>query len=154
MTYKLGAASRRRLALVHPDLQTWVNHLITITPVDFSVMETLRTLARQQELLAAGATHTLNSRHLTGHAADLGAYVGGSVRWDMNLYYQLADAGIQACRDTGVPIRWGGAWARLDRAQGRSAAELVAAYTSARRSQGRKAFIDGPHFELPATLYP
>jgi peptidoglycan L-alanyl-D-glutamate endopeptidase CwlK len=35
----------------------------------------MRTLERQKQLLAAKATKTLNSRHLTGHAIDVVPYI-------------------------------------------------------------------------------
>jgi peptidoglycan L-alanyl-D-glutamate endopeptidase CwlK len=94
----------------------------------------------------------MNSRHITGHAVDLAAWVG-EIRWDMGLYYQIADAAIAVCKEHGHTIRWGGAWTRLDLTK-QSASALVQQYATARQSQGRKAFIDAPHFELPATLYP
>ena len=81
MQYSLGERSRQRLEGVHHDLVRVVERAIQITPVDFTVLEGLRTIQRQQQLLAAGATTTLKSRHLTGHAVDLGAFVGGEVRW-------------------------------------------------------------------------
>lgn len=139
------------MAGIHGDLEAWVRRLIQITPVDFVVLEGLRTLERQAQLIASGASQTFKSRHLTGHAVDLGAWVG-TVRWDMGLYYQIADAGRQACLETGIPIRWGGAWARLETSA--SAADLVADYAADCRKAGRSAFIDAPHFELPAARYP
>ena len=71
MSYALGERSRQRLACVHPDLVKVVERAIQITPVDFTVLEGRRTKERQAELLKAGATTTMNSRHLTGHAVDL-----------------------------------------------------------------------------------
>ena len=127
MSYALGECSRQRLEGVHPDLVQVVERAIQITPVDFTVLEGLRTIQRQQELLASGATTTLKSRHLTGHAVDLGALVGGKVRWDWPLYHKIAAAVKQAAKEVGVPIEWGGDW---------------------------KTFKDGPHYQLPWRAYP
>ena len=127
MSYALGERSRQRLEGVHPDLVQVVERAIQITPVDFTVLEGLRTIQRQQELLASGATTTLKSRHLTGHAVDLGALVGGKVRWDWPLYHKIAAAVKQAAKEVGVPIEWGGDW---------------------------KTFKDGPHYQLPWKAYP
>ena len=127
MSYALGERSRQRLEGVHPDLVQVVERAIQITPVDFTVLEGLRTIQRQQELLASGATTTLKSRHLTGHAVDLGALVGGKVRWDWPLYHKIAAAVKQAAKEVGVPIEWGGDW---------------------------KTFKDGPHYQLPWRAYP
>lgn len=141
--FVLSARSLSRLQGVHPDLVRVVKRAITITEVDFSVLEGLRTAARQRELVAAGASKTMNSRHLTGHAVDLGAYVAGAVRWDWNLYFPIAKAMRQASIELGIPIRWGGAWKEL--------ASLPETITSANLS---RTFPDGPHFELPSKNYP
>lgn len=127
MTFKLGEKSRERLIGVHPDLTRVVERAIEITTVDFTVLEGLRTKERQEQLLKSGATTTLKSRHLTGHAVDLGAFVGGEVRWDWPLYYKIAAAVKQAAKEVGVPIEWGGSW---------------------------KSFPDGPHYQLPWDKYP
>lgn len=150
--FTLSARSLKNLQGVHPDLVRVVKHAITETPIDFVVIEGLRTMKRQQELVAAGASQTMNSRHITGHAVDLAAWVG-EIRWDMGLYYQIAATVQKVSRYAGVPIRWGGAWVRLDTAT-KTPAQLVADYVASRRGSGKKAFVDGPHFELPAGIYP
>lgn len=127
MGFQLGLRSKDRLKGVHPDLVHIVLHAITITPVDFTVLEGIRTLARQKQLYAQRATRTMKSRHLTGHAVDLGAWVGGTVRWDWPLYDRIAITMKQAAFDLNIPIEWGGDW---------------------------KSFKDGPHFQLPWKEYP
>lgn len=127
MTYKLGPTSLLRLQDVHPDLVKVVERAIELTEIDFTVLEGRRTKERQAELLKAGATTTMNSRHLTGHAVDLGALVGGKVRWDWPLYYKIADAMKAASAERGIPVEWGGDW---------------------------KKFKDGPHWQLPHKEYP
>lgn len=127
MTFKLGSRSLQRLQGVHPDLVRVVKRAISITEVDFTVLEGLRTIQRQRQLVASGASQTLNSRHLTGHAVDLGAFVGNTVRWDWPLYHKIAAAMKEAAKQENVTIKWGGDWKR---------------------------FKDGPHFQLPFRLYP
>ena len=152
MSYTLSARSLGNLKGVHPDLVRFVKLLITETPVDFVVIEGLRTMKRQQELVASGASQTMNSRHITGHAVDLAAWVG-EIRGDMGLYYQIAATVQKVSRYTGIPIRWGGCWVRLDTAT-KTPAQLVAEYVASRKLAGKKAFIDAPHWELPAGSYP
>lgn len=153
MTYRLSARSLSRLEGVHPDLRAVVELAITRTPVDFTVLEGLRDAARQQQLVASGASQTLNSRHLTGHAVDLGAVVGGEVRWDWTLYYRIANAMADAACALDIPLRWGGCWdVRLNEISDPQSASND--YVARRRAAGRRAFIDGPHFELPADAYP
>lgn len=126
MAFKLGLRSAAKLAGVHPDLVKIVQRAIQLTDVDFVVTEGLRTQERQAALYIKGATTTMNSRHLTGHAIDLAAMVGNEVRWDWPLYHKLAKAMKQAALELNVLIIWGGDW---------------------------RTFKDGPHFELDRRVY-
>ena len=58
--------------------------------------------------MKSGASQTMRSRHITGHAVDLGAYVAGQVRWDWPLYHKIADTMKKAAEECNVPIEWGG----------------------------------------------
>lgn len=127
MTYRLSQRSRDRMKGVHPHLVAVVELAIQLSGVDFTITEGLRTPARQKELVKAGASRTQNSRHLTGHAIDVAAWVDGTVRWDWPLYPKIAAAFKQAARELNTPIIWGGDWQRLR---------------------------DGPHFELDRKAYP
>ena len=125
--YKLGPRSQSRLKGVHPDLVKVVERAIEITTVDFTVLEGLRDPARQKTLMESGASQTLNSRHITGHAVDLGAWVDNQVDWSWPLYYKIAAAMKEAAKELNVAIVWGGDWSR---------------------------FKDGPHYELDRRKYP
>jgi peptidoglycan L-alanyl-D-glutamate endopeptidase CwlK len=125
--FTLSTRSLNHLEGVHPDLVRVVKLAIQSSEIDFVVLEGLRSKARQTQLLKAGASQTMNSRHITGHAVDLGACVGKEVRWDWPLYHKIAKAVKQAATDLNVPIVWGGDW---------------------------KSFRDGPHFELNRSKYP
>ncbi len=154
MGFVLGTRSLQRLKGVHPDLVKVVKRAIQLTGIDFTVLEGLRTVERQRELVRTGASQTLNSRHITGHAVDLGAFVAGAVQWEWRLYPQIADAVRRAAIETSVPVRWGGGWFLLNDCTSLRSIELkVGAYTAERKAQKRPAFLDGPHFELPANLY-
>ncbi len=127
MTFSYSVRSRSNLKGLHPDLLRVAERAIKITSVDFVITEGMRTVTRQKELFKAGATRTMNSRHLTGHALDVAAWVAGGVRWDWPLYAKIAAAFKQAALELDVPIIWGGDW---------------------------KSFRDGPHFELDRRKYP
>jgi len=127
MAFAFGARSRARLTGVHPDLVRVVELALTYSPHDFTITEGLRSVARQRELKAAGASQTMNSRHITGHAIDFAVLVGGKVRWDWPLYGQVAVAFKRAAKELNVPIIWGGDW---------------------------KSLRDGPHVELDRRKYP
>ena len=128
----LNTRSERNLQGVHDDLVRVVRRAAEIIStrhdtLGFVVTEGVRNQDRQTQLVKVGASRTMSSRHLTGHAVDLAATVAGSVRWDWPLYHQLAAAMKQAAQELGVAMVWGGDW---------------------------KSFKDGPHFELDRRVYP
>ena len=152
--FNLSARSRSRLEGVHPDLSAVVHRAIELTKVDFGVTQGVRTLAQQEANVAAGKSQTMKSKHLIqddgySHAVDVVAYVGPDVSWELNLYDDICDAFAQAAREIEVPIKWGAAWSEGDiRSYPGSAEDAMMAYVDLRRSQGRRPFIDAPHFEL------
>jgi len=130
MSITLGQRSLSRLEGVHPDLVRVVKKAAAMSPLDFTVLEGLRTLDRQKQLIAAGASSLkdpMRSRHVTGHAVDIAPMIGGTVRWDWPLYHQLAAVVKDAAKAENAPIQWGGDW---------------------------RTFKDGPHWELPWKQYP
>lgn len=164
--FSLGSKSRKALEGVHPDLVRVVERAIQITEVDFRVLEGLRTKERQYKLVRSGASRTMESRHLVGpdgfgHAVDLVPVIDFDgdgdldLRWDWPLSYKVAEAMRQACLELKVPVRWGGVWDRT--LAGLNAGKVeddVGDYVARRRAKGLRAFIDGPHFELPIAKYP
>ncbi len=133
MGYKLGKRSLSNLNGVHPDLVKVVKRAIELTECDFTIIEGLRTKERQAQLLKEKKTTTSNSRHLTGHAVDLAAWVApegsakSTVSWDWKHYYIIEKAVKQAAKELNIPIQWGGDW---------------------------KTFKDAPHWQLPFNKYP
>jgi peptidoglycan L-alanyl-D-glutamate endopeptidase CwlK len=116
-----------RLNTVHPDLAAVVRLAATyITEFDLLVVEGARTLAKQKEYVAKGASRTLNSKHLPGpdgyaRAVDLAPQFGRQARWDWPLFTRINNAMQLAAQYKGTAIVWGGHWRK---------------------------FPDGPHFEL------
>jgi uncharacterized protein YcbK (DUF882 family) len=82
MAYRLSKRSLDRLQGVRPELVDVVKRAIEITKVDFAVTEGVRTVARQKELVAKGASQTMESKHIEGRAVDLVAYIGSRISWD------------------------------------------------------------------------
>lgn len=154
MSFKLGSKSLHELDGVHPDLVAVTKRAIELTVQDFAVHDGIRTLDEQKKLVASGASQTLDSRHITGHAVDLVPVINGKLRWEWEPIYKIADAVRLAARELGIPIRWGGAWDISLTTSSDSPEDLVADYSARRRQAGKKAFIDGPHFELPKDAYP
>jgi peptidoglycan L-alanyl-D-glutamate endopeptidase CwlK len=128
MTRKYSQRSLKNLNGIHPDLRKVIDRALQDSPLDFVVIEGLRTRERQKQLVASGASKTLNSRHLTGHAVDL-VPIGpnGKAAFDWPLYDRLGPAVKEAAAREGVALVWGGDWPK---------------------------FKDGPHFELDRRVYP
>jgi len=148
MSYKLGERSKQKLEGVDERMQAVVRSAIGQSKQDFSVICGLRTIEEQRALVAKGASQTMKSKHIDGHAVDLAAYVDG-IRWELNLYDEIADAMKAAAIECGVPIRWGAAWHIDDIGTWQGKMEdAMTTYIDLRRSQGKRPFIDGPHFEL------
>ena len=109
------------------DLVRVVEQAIKLTAQDFRVIEGLRTQSRQRYLVDKGASKTMNSRHITGHAVDLAPIINGAVSWDWKYFYPIAEAMKHAAKIQGVTVEWGGDWT---------------------------SFKDGPHWQLPRGKYP
>lgn len=131
--FKFSQRSEDNLNGVHPDLIKVVRRALQLSAVDFTVIEGVRSKAKQKRLFAQGATKTMNSRHLTGHAVDLVPY---PLDWNNKLAFeQIAQAMQKAAKELGIAIRWGGDW-NMD------------------GSSKDEKFYDGPHFELLRSVYP
>ena len=139
MGYKLGNRSLQNLSGVHPDMIAVVKRAIELSEQDFSVLEGVRNINRQRELVKSGKSTTMNSRHLTGHAVDLVPY---PVSWEFEDFYPVIDAIKSASIELDIPIRWGGNWQVDDiRTWEGDSCSLQEAYTGK--------FHDLPHIELP-----
>jgi peptidoglycan L-alanyl-D-glutamate endopeptidase CwlK len=149
MAFKLSQRSIERLDGVKDPLIDVVTRAIEISTVDFGVTEGLRTMETQRKYVETGKSQTMDSKHLTGDAVDLVAYINGQVSWELNLYDNIADAIKQAAIEKNVAIRWGAAWNVPDiRLWRGSMEEAMVYYIDTRRKQNKRPFIDGPHFEL------
>ena len=154
MAFKLSGRSLGKLEGVHPVLVDTVKRAIEVSSVDFGVIYGVRSLAEQKRLYEAKRSQTMKSKHLVqedgySHAVDLMAYDGSDPSWDIVMYDDIADAMKEAALETGAKICWGAAWQIDDIAKWDGTMEqAMNAYIDLRRSQSRRPFIDGPHFQL------
>ena len=149
MAYKLSTRSQEKLVGIDSELKEVVCLAIKYTKIDFGVIEGVRTVAQQKALVESGASQTMDSKHLKGRAVDLMAYVNGRGCWELNVYDDIADAMKRAAIEIDVAVRWGAAWTVTDiREWNGTMEEAMNSYIDTRRGQGRRPFIDAPHFEL------
>ena len=125
--WKLSARDNQRLAGVNPAIVRVLNRAAQDGAPQFAVIEGLRTIARQKELVARGASKTMRSRHIHGFAVDIAPVIAGKISWDWPAFYPLASAIKAAAAAEKVTLTWGGDW---------------------------KTFKDGPHWELPHATHP
>lgn len=119
--FKFSKRSYERMKDVHPDLIKVAELALKYSTIDFGISEGLRSLETQKEYVKRGVSKTMNSRHLTGHAIDVYAYIGGSARWEWPLYEEINRAFERAADELKIDITWGGDWTT---------------------------FRDGPHYQL------
>lgn len=125
--FTLSSKSLDRLKGVHPELVEVVKRAIEITPIDFMVIEGVRSVEQQKQNVAKGVSKTMNSKHLVqsdgySHAVDLGPLVGKQIPWDdFSKFKQVSEAMKKAASELGVRITWGGDW---------------------------KTLVDGPHYQI------
>ncbi len=157
MSFTLGPKSLAELQGVHPRLVKCVHLALARCVVDFGVHDGLRTPQEQREYVRTGTSTTMNSMHLRqsdgySHAVDLVPYIGGKLRWEWEPIYRIAAAMHSAATELKLPLRWGGVWDRRFPQDFRgSVGDMrfqVEEYVGRRRAAGKRAFIDGPHFEL------
>ena len=149
MGFTLSQRSLDRLEGVNEDMVRVVKKAIDLTKIDFGVICGMRTIEEQEALVAKGASQTMKSKHLEGLAVDLMAYVSGRASWELNLYDDIADAMMEAAKLEDVAVRWGAAWHINDlRTCNMTMEQAMNDYIDTRRAEGRRPFIDGPHFEL------
>lgn len=153
MAFKFGKRSKRELKGVHPDMIRVVNRALALSDIDFMVTDGIRTITEQTEMVRCGASRTMNSKHLTqletgyGHAVDLVGLLNGKARWEWPVVYEIAEVMRQAAEVEDVNVRWGGCWGWITDSVG-SMEDLVNEYKKRKKKQGKKPFLDGPHFEL------
>ena len=87
----------------------------------------MRTIEEQRILVAKGKSKTMDSRHLTGHAIDVAAWMNGAISWDFGLYEKITDAFDMAAGRLKTPIICGIDW---------------------------PSFVDAGHIELDRRRYP
>ena len=116
MTFKLSNSSRQRREGVDPRLIEISDRALEISIIDFGIPRDggLRTAERQMEL---HLDHKSNcdgivklSRHQSGKALDVYAYVDGKASWDKYHLAMVAAAMLQAASELGHELQWGGLW--------------------------------------------
>jgi peptidoglycan L-alanyl-D-glutamate endopeptidase CwlK len=148
--FRWGLRSLQNLSGIHHDLRRVADRALQLTTQDMTVIEGIRSIERQRQLLAQGHTRTLNSRHITGHAIDV---VPWPVDWDdWDKFDALGTAFARAARELDIPVVWGAAWHK-PLAEFKTGKEAREDYTKTRRAQKRPVYLDGPHFELDRNVY-
>lgn len=117
MTFRFSQASLDKLHGIHPDLVRVAQLAIETSPVDFKIVQGVRTQEYQNALYAQGrtapgpiVTWTRKSRHIGGFAIDVAAWIDGKIDWDAKHYGPITDNFRVASRLLNVPIVLGIDW--------------------------------------------
>lgn len=113
MVTVISERSLKNLEGLHPDLKA-VFRTVLNQQDDVVLIEGLRTAERQKELVDKGASQTMNSRHLTGHAGDLAIIRDGVFIKEFSEYKDLAKKVKDVAKYLKIPIEWGGDWKSRD----------------------------------------
>lgn len=125
--FSLGKKSIENLIGVDDELIGVIELAMEITKVDFGIPSTggYRVEAEQAKLFTAGLSkcdgRVNKSKHQTGRAVDVFAYVDGKASYNTEHLAMVAAAMLQAASQLGIKLKWGGHF---------------------------KSFSDMPHFEL------
>ena len=128
--YKFSKRSADKLATCHPDLQKVMNEVIK--HYDITILEGVRTVERQRELVEQGKSKTMRSKHLSqldgySHAVDVALW---PIDWnDREKWIMFAGFVKGVAAAIGVKITSGIDW-------------------DDDMSIKDHSFFDGPHFQL------
>lgn len=154
---KLSPESKAELNGVSPKLVLVVEGAANRSKQLFAVHDGVRTLQEQHELLAAGASTILKSKHLVqpdgyGHAVDLVPLINNLLRWEWEPIFKIAHAVAIEAKKQNVYVIWGGVWDKplneLDTTSPESLKREMELYAARRKAQDKRVFLDGPHFQL------
>jgi len=124
--YNFSQRSKDKLKGVHPDLVRVMEEAIRTSPIDFAIIQGVRTQAEQNALYEQGRTKpgqivtwTRDSKHIPqkdgyGHAVDFAAFVDGKISWDEKYYPPIIKVILNAAKELGVKVTSGSQWKRVD----------------------------------------
>lgn len=157
MTFKFSKNSMTRLNLSHngirlnDDLKMICYNALAMSDTDFGISETVRTVKRQEQLVKAGKSKTMKSKHLVGMAVDVVPWSPEieDYTFEKEYFFSIAEAFRMAAANYDVKLRWGGAWHCYSITEyDKSMESLHEEYIQLRKSEGKKPFVDMPHFEI------
>lgn len=114
--FKFGASSEHRLLTTDAIVQEIMFEAIKTSTIDFGIPQYggKRTAQEQAKLFEDGASkkdgYNKLSKHQSGDAVDIVAYVNGSYTHDERYYYMLAGHILATAKRLGYKMKWGGDW--------------------------------------------
>ena len=121
MNFKLSKSSIDKLIGVHPALVLVISRALLYSPIDFGIVQGVRTQEYQNSLYEQGrskpgniVTWTKNSRHIGGFGIDFAAYVNGKLSWELPYYKDISESFKKASKELNIPIICGIDWKTPD----------------------------------------
>lgn len=115
--YKFSAKSLSKLnnSKVHPKIKILMYEAIKTSPIDFTIVETVRTIEQQKINVAKGVSKTMKSKHIPSYnksgyceAVDIAPY---PIDWkNIKRFILLSQHIKDTARRLGIKIEYGGDW--------------------------------------------
>ena len=121
--FAYGTSSSLRLLDLHPRAADVCRQGLEMSDIDWSIIQTIRTLEEQQANMDADpqVSWTLDSYHIPqpgsvlARAVDIYPYVDGKTSHDLEHYRRVGKWMFAAAQHLGVYTEWGGFWWTPDR---------------------------------------
>jgi len=114
MAFKFSKRSSELLDTISPELALVMREAINSSPIDFGIppFGGMRTAEQQHELYLAGKSkcdgYKIKSKHQSGNAVDVFAYVNGKASWSDVHLGMIAGVVLSEAARLGVELTWGG----------------------------------------------
>ena len=112
MAYTFSKTSLEKLEGIDPSLKEVILESIEKSPIDFGISSGLRTAEEQHVLFNKSLSkcdgYNKKSKHQSGKAIDVYAYVNKKGSWNKTHLAIIAGVILSTAQEFNVPIRWGG----------------------------------------------
>lgn len=112
--FRFSKKSLAQLDTVDPRLKALAIQVLSVSPIDFTIIQGRRTVAQSAQNIKNGTSFLSDpskSKHVTGEAIDFAPYVNGKLDWDdREKFWTIAKLFKQEAEKMGIKVRLGADW--------------------------------------------
>lgn len=112
--FRFSKKSLAQLDTVDPRLKALAIQVLSVSPIDFTIVQGRRTVAQSAQNIKNGTSFLSDpskSKHVTGEAIDFAPYVNGKLDWDdREKFWTIAKLFKQEAEKMGIKVRLGADW--------------------------------------------